>query len=41
MLVFRSGAVKIRMGDILFDVFPGAPSECRQVCRMLFKPCKG
>ena len=30
LLVFESGAVKLRMGDVLLDVTSGAASECRQ-----------
>lgn len=30
LLVFKSGAVKLRMGDVLLDVAPGAPCQFRQ-----------
>ena len=28
--MFESGAVKLRLGDVLLDVSPGAASQCRQ-----------
>jgi len=32
LLVYASGAVKLRVGDVLFDVLPGAPlAHCEQV----------
>lgn len=31
LLVFESGAVKLRIGDVLFDVLSGQPVRCRQV----------
>ena len=30
LLVFKSGAVKLRMGNVLLDVAPGAPCQFRQ-----------
>ena len=30
LLVFESGVVKLRLGEVLLDVTPGAACECRQ-----------
>ena len=30
MLVFQSGAVKVQLGDVLFDVLPGTEAAFRQ-----------
>ncbi len=35
LVVYASGAVKLRVGDVLFDVLPGAPlAHCEQLAAL-------